>query len=247
MSHSFFYDWKIYSTKDAAVVLKVLRQYYDFNSMLDVGCGTGTWLYVASNQLGLTDIKGVDASNYDASQFHIPPIQYQQNDLSVPLRLQRKFDLVICLEVAEHLPPKAAATLVESLISHGKVILFSAAIPGQGGQNHINEQWPVYWQALFAHHGYLAFDILRMKFWADDEIEPWYRQNMFIYAKPESLPAFEPVTEPLKPYIHPGIFSMKTEELKQFSMLRQKEVLRPDLKTGLKIFAKAILIALRLR
>jgi 2-polyprenyl-3-methyl-5-hydroxy-6-metoxy-1,4-benzoquinol methylase len=62
-----------------------------------------------------------------------------------PLDLEKEFDLVVSLEVAEHLPASAADQFVNTLVKHGKKILFSAAIPGQGGQDHLNEQWPDYW------------------------------------------------------------------------------------------------------
>ena len=44
--------------------------------------------------------------------------------------------------------------LVATITKHGDAVLFSAAIPGQGGQDHLNEQWPEYWQKKFEVNGY---------------------------------------------------------------------------------------------
>jgi hypothetical protein len=59
----------------------------------------------------------------------IPKDRFAAVDLRQPLPADRKFDLAISGEVAEHLP----ATLVGTLTSVSDVVLFSAAIPGQGG------------------------------------------------------------------------------------------------------------------
>ena len=89
------------------------------------------------------------------------------------------FDLVLCLEVAEHLSEHASRLLVRSLTRHGDFIVFSAAIPNQPGENHIHCRWPDYWQSLFNDEGYRCEDWLRWALWDDDDIEPWYRQNVF--------------------------------------------------------------------
>jgi hypothetical protein len=108
-------------------------------------------------------------------------------DLTRPLRLERQFDLVVSLEVAEHLPPECAATFVESLTRLGPAVLFSAAIPGQGGVNHINEQWQDYWAGLFRNAGYEPIDWLRKRIWRNERIEWYYAQNILTYARPEYI------------------------------------------------------------
>ena len=82
-------------------------------------------------------------------------------DLTHPLQLDRQFDLVLSLEVAEHIPAGRAATFIDSLVRHGDAILFSAAIPRQGGEQHINCQWPSWWAELFTQRGYQTFDLVR--------------------------------------------------------------------------------------
>ena len=65
-----------------------------------------------------------------------------QRDLAQPLQIDRRFDLALSLEVAEHLPPECGSEFVQTLTDLSSVILFSAAIPFQGGTDHLNEQWP---------------------------------------------------------------------------------------------------------
>ena len=85
--------------------------------------------------------------------------------------------------MAEHLPEEAAETLVATLVRLGPAILFSAAIPNQGGENHLNEQWPSYWAARFESHGYRPIDCLRPRLWANEEVGWWYAQNMLLFAQ----------------------------------------------------------------
>ena len=108
-------------------------------------------------------------------------------DLKKPIQIDRRFDLVVSLEVAEHLPKDCAKTFVHSLTKLGPVILFSAPIPFQGGTAHLNEQWPDYWANYFKNNGYEAIDCVRKKVWQDDQVEWWYAQNMLIFAREDYL------------------------------------------------------------
>src|SRR5262249_42035898 len=99
----------------------------------------------------------------------------------------RKYDLVVSLEVAEHLPHSDADGFVESICQHGDVVMFSAAVPEQGGTNHINEQWQEYWAEKFTARGYSAVDYFRPRLWGDKDIHFWYSQNTLFYANAEGL------------------------------------------------------------
>jgi hypothetical protein len=112
------------------------------------------------------------------------------HDLSRPVELGRRFDLALCLEVAEHLPAEHAQTLVDSLVRLAPVVLFSAAIPHQQGNHHVNEQWPEYWHIHFAQRGYVAVDALRRSLWRNTSVARWYRQNMLFYVERSSLPNY---------------------------------------------------------
>jgi hypothetical protein len=107
-------------------------------------------------------------------------------DLTDPPTLERTFDLAVCLEVAEHLPESAADGLVDLLSSAAPVVLFSAAIPGQEGEDHINEQWPTYWATKFADRGFESVDVLRPLLWEDQRVDWYYRQNMMLYVRSDA-------------------------------------------------------------
>jgi 2-polyprenyl-3-methyl-5-hydroxy-6-metoxy-1,4-benzoquinol methylase len=127
------------SLRSAATVIPIIRSLARVESVLDIGCGRGAWLSEWRRQ-GVGDVAGADGSYVDQASLAIPVEQFIATDLSQPIDLRRRFDLVQCLEVAEHLPADSADTLVDSLVRHGSVILFSAAVPGQGGEHHVNEQ-----------------------------------------------------------------------------------------------------------
>jgi len=136
--------------------------------------------------MGLADLTGVDGYAPD-ERLRISREQFLRHDLTTPLRLERTFDLVINLEVAEHLPPDAARTLVDSLTGLGPVVLFSAAIPLQGGTHHVNEQWQEYWAALFLEHGFVAVDAVRPRIWANPSVAYYYAQNCLLFVRPDEL------------------------------------------------------------
>lgn len=154
-------------------------------SLLDVGCGIGTWLQAAL-EFGIPEVFGVDGSPIHPDQLLVPPALFMQQDLTRPLTLGRKFAAVLCLEVAEHLDEEAGKNLIRSLTQHGDTIYFSAACPDQLGQHHINCQWPAYWQSLFNAEGFTCSDDIRWEIWECREIERWYRQNMFLAVKSDT-------------------------------------------------------------
>jgi SAM-dependent methyltransferase len=114
-------------------------------SVVDFGCGSGVWL-AAWQRLVVDDVIGVDGEQARSS-LKISAERFLAADLRKPIRLGRRFDLAQSLEVAEHLPPQSASVFVETLTTHAPLILFSAAVPGQGGEHHVNEQPPEYWRA----------------------------------------------------------------------------------------------------
>jgi Methyltransferase domain len=204
----------------ASAALAHLLEGGAFHSLLDVGCGPGMWVSAAA-KAGLTDVWGIDG-NVPAQPLS-PSVQFKSVNLTTAWNLGRRFDLAICLEVAEHLPEEFASHLVESLCSHADAVYFSAAIPGQPGQHHVNCQWPDYWQTLFNKFGYACSDEIRWKIWNDDQIEPWYRQNLFAAVKSSSAGS-----EPrIRPVVHPVIHAaLVTENRAQSPLQRIKSWIR---------------------
>lgn len=172
--------------ESARGVVPLILELIQPKSVVDVGCGLGTWLSVFE-EFGIKDYLGIDGDYIHTDKLEIPQDQFTPFDLTNPLRLNRKFDLVVSLEVAEHLPSECAETFVDSLTRLGPVILFSAALPFQGGTNHLNEQWPDYWVKYFQGRDYLAVDCLRKKLWRNENIKWWYIQNILFFVRKECL------------------------------------------------------------
>jgi SAM-dependent methyltransferase len=188
-----FFDYVNAGALRSAKGLLPLLADMDIKSVLDVGCGQGAWLSVW-HEYGIADITGIDGNYVDVDRLKIPKEHFVVGDLRKSFDLGRHFDLVQCLEVAEHLPAISARSLVTSLTRHTNLVLFSAAAKGQGGENHINERSYDYWRQLFEENDFVAFDSIRPKILADKSIEPWYRYNTFLYihrkkvdAVPQSL------------------------------------------------------------
>jgi SAM-dependent methyltransferase len=170
-------------------------------SVVDIGCGVGTWLSVF-RELGVAKTLGIDGAYVDTSQLLIDRDTFRSHDLSQPLRLDQTFDMAVSLEVAEHIPAASAQIFVDTLSSLAPLVLFSAAIPFQGGDNHINEQWPEYWIERFANRDYVGYDCIRPLVWDDPSVAYYYAQNAFIFVSRERLCAY-PALSSLTPTAHP--------------------------------------------
>ena len=174
------------STRYAATAVRaILEQWFDFQSILDLGCGTGNWLHCLSTGSNRT-IQGLEMEIFDDATLSIPSSLILHLDLGRHVNLHRRFDLALCLEVAEHLDPACASTIVENCVRHSDIVLFSAALPGQQGLRHLNERPAEYWEDLFARHDYAVLDRIRPLIWNDPQIPIWYRQNLLLYARRSS-------------------------------------------------------------
>lgn len=176
-----FYQRRRQATLHAARrILGLVRTQIAFRSVVDFGCGTGTWLSVAK-ELGAENVRGYEGSWLKAEWFDEPGLDIQSAALEQPLPVTGSYDLAISLEVAEHLPASRAESFVTELCGAARHVLFSAAPPGQTGDGHIHERWPDYWVALFAAQGYAVRDLIRTQVWDDAGIPYWYRQNCLLF------------------------------------------------------------------
>jgi SAM-dependent methyltransferase len=181
---SFYEDSRAASTRSAAVVMPIISQALKLSSVCDVGCGVGAWLAEA-RRCGASTTVGVDGEWLRIDPLANPDLDIRAVDLEKPLNLGRRFDLAICVEVAEHLSEARAPGLVKDLCALADHVLFSAAIPGQGGEFHINEQWQSYWRDLFKAAGYTAIDAIRPVTWDNPNVSWWYSENAFLYVRDE--------------------------------------------------------------
>jgi len=186
---AYFDELGDYAWSSARTVVPLVLEHVPADSVVDVGCATGVWLAVFREH-GVTRVLGLDGDYVERSGLHIPTECFRPVDLSRPFTCDGRFDLAVSLEVAEHLPKASAAGFVASLCQLAPIVLFSAAVPGQRGRHHVNEQWPEYWRQLFAEHGFRMFDPLRPLVWHNDEVAYYYRQNMFLFVSEAALVAY---------------------------------------------------------
>ncbi len=231
--NSFFYSvQRQRSGRSAHQVVELVNAIVRPISVVDVGCGIGAWLSEWRNQ-GVTDVLGIDGDWVDRGLLQIPSEQFAPHDLSVPFETVRSYDLVMSLEVAEHLDKETASPFLDLLTSLGQVILFSAAIPNQGGQHHVNERWQGDWARDFADRGFIAVDCIRPRIWDNQAVQVWYRQNIVLYVSQDALApgsrlAHEAELAADRPLsvVHPDLYS--TMFLKQASaFVRQYRGIRP--------------------
>jgi SAM-dependent methyltransferase len=190
-SEAFYRYIETGSLRSAGVMVPLILRELSPTSVLDVGCGAGAWLAQYRDH-GITDYLGVDGAYVQPNSLLISVVHFQDHDLTQPFNLGRRFDLVQCLEVGEHLPEASSRTLIETLTQHGDKVLFSAATPGQGGENHINEQTHEFWRLLFAEYGYKPFDLFRPMIKGVAKVESWYRYNMILFIAEAAIPALSP-------------------------------------------------------
>jgi SAM-dependent methyltransferase len=148
------------SIESARIVAPLVMRLAAIGSVIDVGCGVGGWLRAFSEN-GVATVRGLDGNYVEQSKLYIPSECFSEIDLQQPLHLEGRYDLAVCLEVAEHLDSPAGGELVRALTDVAPLILFSAAVPGQGGIGHVNEQWPAYWRRLFDRLGFRMLDVIR--------------------------------------------------------------------------------------
>jgi cyclopropane fatty-acyl-phospholipid synthase-like methyltransferase len=226
---SFFKEIADTSFRSAQVVIPFLMELLQPKSVVDIGCGVGAWLNVFQQQ-GIQDILGIDGNYVPKEQLLIPDTNFQDHDLQEVFRTEKTYDLVVSLEVAEHLPQEKAYQFIEMLTHLGPTILFSAAVPFQPGTNHINCQWPDYWAEIFFERGYIPIDCLRLPFWHHPEVAWWFAQNMILYVHEEHLGNCPNLIEylpaelspPLR-LVHPELYMIQTSN---FMYLAQQMNLR---------------------
>jgi cyclopropane fatty-acyl-phospholipid synthase-like methyltransferase len=168
------------SLKSAEQVVPIVMSMYSPKTVIDIGCGAGTWAHVFERDFSC-DVMGVDGDYVPREMILID--NYIPHNLENRVEIGKKFDLAVCLEVAEHLTPERSRSFINDLVRLSDRILFSAAIPGQGGTNHINEQPFSFWAGIFAGQGYRADEEIRTTIAGNEEVAWWYRQNIVVFER----------------------------------------------------------------
>jgi hypothetical protein len=180
-SNEYFETFMQRSLHSARAVVAIVVDMVHPDSVVDVGCGQAPWL-AAFQENGVKVVHGMDGSYVDRSRLFIDPSCFEAVDLGHPFTIRGRYDLAVCLEVVEHLADKAGKAVVKALAGAAPVVLFSAAIPGQGGEGHVNERLPAYWEVEFNKQGFRRLDAIRPRIWNDPRVDLWYRQNLFLFA-----------------------------------------------------------------
>jgi SAM-dependent methyltransferase len=211
------YENRNQDTKSSAIqIVSIIKNFYpEISSVLDVGCGTGTFLSVFQDEFQNLKILGIEGPWVKSEFFEVDSNEIIIWNLanSFPL-LDQRFDLAVCLEVAEHLPIEIADSLVNFLCSSANLVLFSAAIPFQGGVGHVNERWQSYWASIFNKEGFKVKDIIRPLIWKNTEINYWYRQNILIFEKVEGVS--EDLANNFIDLVHPEAYLKKIDHVTPF-------------------------------
>lgn len=168
------------SYNSAKIVLKLISSIYEPQTVVDFGCGVGSWLK-AAKEIFNGKVLGFDTHIYDGFNMNIDKSEYSMLDITIPLNTTKMFDMAICVEVLEHIEEKYSDEVIKTLCKQSEFIIFSAAVPLQGGTGHVNEQPISYWANKFSKHGYLAIDYLRPHIWNNENVDLWYRNNIIIY------------------------------------------------------------------
>jgi hypothetical protein len=202
---SFFAGHHASSLASAGVIVPRLLEVVQPASVIDVGCGDGEWLSVFQ-QHGVR-ILGVDG-------FGTPPFsEFIRTRLDRVLPDLGDYDLAVSVEVAEHLPESRARSFVRDLTRLSGVVAFSAAIPGQRGDHHVNEQWPDYWADLFGEVDYACCDIFRRALWQEQAVQWWYAQNLLLFVRRDQLSRYSKISSTGRPdrLVHPNQYETVLE------------------------------------
>jgi len=221
-----FFDARLAgSLESARQIVPFIMELTKCQSVIDVGCGLGTWL-AAFSERGVKDLRGIDGDYVNKERLLIPPQFFVTADLRRPQKADRRFDLAVSLEVAEHLPPAGSQDFVDLLTGFSPVVLFSASVPYQDGTDHINEHWLEYWVELFKNRGYAPADCIRPRFWNDRKVDWWYAQNTVLYVSEKHVadyPRIEALLKILPPplsWVHPQLLIHKENRLQQVPSLK---------------------------
>lgn len=184
-------DERVYES--AKRIYEVISPYLPkINSVVDIGCGMAAFSKVFQES-GVEKVTLIDHPNFKASnclvkqEFQFIPCNL---DKEIPENLSA--DLLICTEVLEHITKKRSLQVLDFITSCSDIIIFSAAIPRQGGLGHINEQRHEFWIKEFKKREFDYADLFKTKIINDESIFYWLRQNIFIFFKNQ------PANSPLK-------------------------------------------------
>lgn len=180
------------SVRSAGVIAKSIVTEFSPHSVVDVGCGTGAVLRALRDR-GVPDVRGIERSSHGIARCRDAGFEVMEVDLCILDGVSRfaVADVVVSLEVAEHLPALCSDSFVGLLCSIAPRVVVTAAPPGQSGTHHVNEQPSFYWMSLFERHGflYLGETTERLRnVWRSEGATHYYWQNLLVFSRAEQMP-----------------------------------------------------------
>jgi cyclopropane fatty-acyl-phospholipid synthase-like methyltransferase len=193
MGHDGVYNQQYYqntvetpAVQSATVICNSIIARFKPKNLIDVGCGTGALMEAFQNNgVKASGLEYSDAAlafcrqrNLDVTKFNLETNNFENEEY---------YDVAVSMEVAEHLPKKIADQYVGLLAKLSNVVVFTAATPGQGGQDHVNEQPPAYWIKKFAGQGF-CHDSNQTEAWKKEwqssgSVTKWYYDNLLVFVK----------------------------------------------------------------
>jgi hypothetical protein len=183
-THEFYADVASRADITSQIVAEAVSKFLTIQTLTDVGCGSGIWTKNfllknnAINKAFTIDLPGTDREYLDSQSRDVYKVVNIDKDLTMdPSLPSGVVDLVICVEVLEHIQELSARELISEFGKKTKFLVFSAAIPGQGGTHHINEQKYSYWYKHLRKAGFIPLDIFRdlLKI---SEVPSYYKNNL---------------------------------------------------------------------
>ncbi len=213
-ANSFYENQSEGSLRSAKEIISILLTYISPKSAVDVGCGVGTWLKVLKES-GVDTLTGIDGEWVKDSSLYLSEDHFVFQDLTKKIKIGKKYDLALCMEVLEHLPDIYGKKIIDFLTNASPYVLFSAAVPGQTGAIHINERWQSYWAKEFDKRGFVPIDLVRPLVWDNPKVDFWYKQNTLFYVRKSVLAKNKKLKSFNKPQIlnvvHPIMFNIASE------------------------------------
>ncbi|KQC02429.1 bifunctional 2-polyprenyl-6-hydroxyphenol methylase/3-demethylubiquinol 3-O-methyltransferase UbiG [Pedobacter sp. Hv1] len=184
-----YFSEEIFDTEYSTIAITI-RDKYQPKKVIEFGCGPGH-LTVALANLGIsvTAIDGFsdpDFRGFDKIEFSKVDLN-NYSEISNFLKSNGEYDLAICTEVAEHLLTESSEHLIHFLTQSAPVVIFSAAVPNQLGNGHINCQNRLFWHHLFLKKNFILVDSIRKEFVFNNKLAIWYKLNILDYVNNQHI------------------------------------------------------------
>ena len=177
------------------IIFSLLKNALHPKTFVDVGSGDGVWSlsalehFESINHVEAWDLLA-EKTYLDIAKKRFPSkniiskrIDFESSDYGVEM----VYDLAVCLETFEHLSPSACEKLSLFFSSHTRILIFSGAVPGQGGTNHINEQPFKTWQRNLLDFGFFPLDFIRPNIQDKKNVPSYYKNNIVLWVNSKFL------------------------------------------------------------